>query len=314
MTYGDDNVAFSDYLTKLQDEVRNDSKHKQLKKERNKMKSKVTGRLKKIFIILMCMTLAVCPVMTETVSAANVKTSNTTVKKKLSGWVKVQRGQVRYYRSGRYFKGCRRIGRNYYYFNANGILMKKDTTVRGVRYYIEDNGRVLGLKKGSQYYAPNGKRLGKDQATELRAYQNARKIVAQITNNKMTQEQKLKTCFLWVRRNSYGTRGSLGYGGDVWYAANANQIFERKIGNCVPFACAMAYMAKVIGYRNVYLCSAGTREDDYHTWTEINGRVYDVFGAKRWGVNEYYGVNYNRFKFTRVYKQKLPEKGSWLLK
>ena len=271
------------------------------------MKSKVTGRLKKIFIILMCMTLAVCPVMTETVSAANVKTSNTTVKKKLSGWVKVQRGQVRYYRSGRYFKGCRRIGRNYYYFNANGILMKKDTTVRGVRYYIEDNGRVLGLKKGSQYYAPNGKRLGKDQATELRAYQNARKIVAQITNNKMTQEQKLKTCFLWVRRNSYGTRGSLGYGGDVWYAANANQIFERKIGNCVPFACAMAYMAKVIGYRNVYLCSAGTREDDYHTWTEINGRVYDVFGAKRWGVNEYYGVNYNRFKFTRVYKQKTAE-------
>ena len=109
MTYGDDNVAFSEYLTKLQDEVRNDSKHKQLKKERNKMKSKVTGRLKKIFIILMCMTLAVCPVMTETVSAANVKTSNTTVKKKLSGWVKVQRGQVRYYRSGRYFKGCRRI-------------------------------------------------------------------------------------------------------------------------------------------------------------------------------------------------------------
>ena len=169
-------------------------------------------------------------------------------------------------------------------------------------------------KRQSQYYAPNGKRLGKDQATELRAYQNARKIVAQITNNKMTQEQKLKTCFLWVRRNSYGTRGSLGYGGDVWYAANANQIFERKIGNCVPFACAMAYMAKVIGYRNVYLCSAGTREDDYHTWTEINGRVYDVFGAKRWGVNEYYGVNYNRFKFTGVYKQKLPEKGSWLLK
>ena len=314
MTYGDDNAASSEYLTELQDEVRNDSKHKQLKKERNKMKSKVTGRLKKIFIILMCMTLAVCPVMTETVSAANVKTSNTTVKKKLSGWVRVQRGQVRYYRSGRYFKGCRRIGRNYYYFNTNGILMKKDTTVRGVRYYIEDNGRVLGLKKGSQYYAPNGKRLGKDQATELRAYQNARKIVAQITNNKMTQEQKLKTCFLWVRRNSYGTRGSLGYGGDVWYAANANQIFERKIGNCVPFACAMAYMAKVIGYRNVYLCSAGTREDDYHTWTEINGRVYDVFGAKRWGVNEYYGVNYNRFKFTRVYKQKLPEKGSWLLK
>ena len=28
MTYGDDNATFSEYLTKLQDEVRNDSKHK----------------------------------------------------------------------------------------------------------------------------------------------------------------------------------------------------------------------------------------------------------------------------------------------
>ena len=46
MTYGDDNVAFSEYLTKLQDEVRNDSKHKQLKKERNKMKSKSNRKAK----------------------------------------------------------------------------------------------------------------------------------------------------------------------------------------------------------------------------------------------------------------------------
>ena len=80
----------------------------------------------------MCMTLAVCPVMTETVSAANVKTSNTTVKKKLSGWVKVQRGQVRYYRSGRYFKGCRRIGRNYYYFNAKNKVFDTKITLKGL--------------------------------------------------------------------------------------------------------------------------------------------------------------------------------------
>ena len=86
------------------------------------MKGKVKGRLNRIFIILMCMTLAVCPVMTETVSAANVKTSNTTVKKKLSGWVKVQRGQVRYYRAGTYYKGCKRIGNYYHYFDSKLLL------------------------------------------------------------------------------------------------------------------------------------------------------------------------------------------------
>ena len=32
MTYGDDNAAFSEYLTELQDEVRNDSKHKTAQK------------------------------------------------------------------------------------------------------------------------------------------------------------------------------------------------------------------------------------------------------------------------------------------
>ena len=34
------------------------------------MKGKVKGRLNRIFIILMCAMLAVCPVMNETVSAA----------------------------------------------------------------------------------------------------------------------------------------------------------------------------------------------------------------------------------------------------
>ena len=156
------------------------------------MKGKVKGRLNRIFIILMCAMLAVCPVMTETVSAANTSKSNTTAKKRLSGWVTVQRGQVRYYRAGTYYKGCKRIGNYYHYFDSRGILLKKDTTVRGVTYYIESNGRVLGRKKGSQYYAPNGKRLNRNQATELRAYQNARKIVNKITNSKMSQSQKLK--------------------------------------------------------------------------------------------------------------------------
>ena len=45
------------------------------------MKGKVKGRLNRIFIILMCAMLAVCPVMTETVSAANTSKSNTTAKK-----------------------------------------------------------------------------------------------------------------------------------------------------------------------------------------------------------------------------------------
>ena len=41
MTYGDDNATFSEYLTKLQDEVRNDSKHKIAQKGNRKAKENI---------------------------------------------------------------------------------------------------------------------------------------------------------------------------------------------------------------------------------------------------------------------------------
>ena len=92
---------------------------------------------------------------------------------------------------------------------------------------------------------------------------------------------------------------------------NANEIFERRRGNCVPYACALAYMAKVIGYRNVYVCSRGTKAENLHTWTEINGIVYDSYFAKRRNVNKYYGIRYNKFDYQCALRQKLPEKYSW---
>ncbi len=46
----------------------------------------------------------------------------------------------------------------------------------------------------------------------------------------------------------------------------------------------MAYMAKVIGYNNVNVCSRDTRARNHHTWTEINGRVYDSYFGKRRGI------------------------------
>ena len=82
-------------------------------------------------------------------------------------------------------------------------------------------------------------------------------------------------------------------------------------GNCVPYACALAYMAKVIGYRNVYVCSRGTKAENLHTWTEINGIVYDSYFAKRRNVNKYYGIRYNKFDYQCALRQKLPEKYSW---
>ncbi|MFB0921819.1 MAG: hypothetical protein QMB62_13230, partial [Oscillospiraceae bacterium] len=49
-----------------------------------------------------------------------------------------------------------------------------------------------------------------------------------------------------MQSNGFATQGNLSSGGKFWYAFNANQLFMRRRGNCIPYACAMAYMAKVI--------------------------------------------------------------------
>ena len=76
----------------------------------------------------------------------------------------------------------------------------------------------------------------------------------------------------------------------------------------------MAYMAKVIGYKEVYICSRGTKQQSFHTWTEINGLVYDSYFANRRDADKYYGIKYNDFEYGVVFRQKLPEKYSWLSK
>lgn len=271
-------------------------------------------RFKNLLIVCMCAFMMVLSVMTESVSAFDEeKPTEAVLIKNLNGWVTMPKDQKRYYRNGKYFKGCKKIGKKYYFFNSNGLLQKKNVTVNGILYYIDVDGQVQGQKKGSWYYSPTGKKLSKDKANELRAYQNARRVVSAITSSKMSKEEKLKVCFEWMKYNDYRSWRKLSSGGESWYAVNANDLLERRSGDCISYACALAYMAKVIGYEDVNVCSRGTRKDNLHTWTEINGLVYDSYFAKQGrGNGKYYGISYDEYKFETVLRKKIPEKNSWL--
>ena len=155
-------------------------------------------------------------------------------------------------------------------------------TSGGQRKYRKNSKAV----KDCRYRAPNSKKLSSGQRSDLRAYQRARRIVNGITNSHMSKSEKLKVCYKWlIRSNGYGGWRRLSDGGNYWYAINANDLFEHRRGDCISYACAMAYMAKVIGYNNVNVCSRDTRARNHHTWTEINGRVYDSYFGKRRGKN-----------------------------
>ena len=167
-------------------------------------------------------------------------------------------------------------------------------TSGGQRKYRKNSKAV----KDCRYRAPNSKKLSSGQRSDLRAYQRARRIVNGITNSHMSKSEKLKVCYKWlIRSNGYGGWRRLSDGGNYWYAINANDLFEHRRGDCISYACAMAYMAKVIGYNNVNVCSRDTRARNHHTWTEINGRVYDSYFGKRRGIKKYYGISYKKYDY-----------------
>ena len=176
-------------------------------------------------------------------------------------------------------------------------------TSGGQRKYRKNSKAV----KDCRYRAPNSKKLSSGQRSDLRAYQRARRIVNGITNSHMSKSEKLKVCYKWlIRSNGYGGWRRLSDGGNYWYAINANDLFDHRRGDCISYACAMAYMAKVIGYNNVNVCSRDTRAGNHHTWTEINGRVYDSYFGKRRGIKKYYGISYNKYDYKVVFRKRIP--------
>ena len=272
-------------------------------------------KMKKILILFLCAMLVTAPAFTETASAAAKtasseakKTSSAAKKKKtqIKGWYRCSNGKKRYFKDGKYLTGCHKLGKYVYLFERYGVKQQKNTTYKGVRYFIDDREHVTGWRKGSTFYYNNGKRMSKNKALDCRAYQNARDVINKVTNKKMSKSQKLEACFRWVMSKYYFTWRRFDQGGTMWYAVQANDHFERGCGDCIADASAFAYLAKALGYKNVYICADGSRRDDNsHAWTEINGRVYDPLFAEAKSYSRNYGVRYGVYTLSPVTRKKL---------
>lgn len=71
-------------------------------------------------------------------------------------------------------------------------------------------------------------------------------------------------------------------------------------------ASAFAYLAKALGYKNVYVCTDGYRNDENsHGWAEINGRVYDPLFAEAKSYSRNYGVRYGVYPLSPVMRVKI---------
>ena len=224
-----------------------------------------------------------------------------------AGWYRQKNGKKKYYRDGQYVTGQQKIGKYVYMFSKYGNMIKRDITIHKDQSIISHQMDMYQAgKRAGKYYTATGKRMNSTKTVEFRAYQNARKVVAKNTRKSMSKSQKLETCFRWVMKRYYRTWRRFRQGGKAWYAVNANDYFERGCGDCIADASAFAYLAKALGYKNVYVCTDGHRNDENsHGWAEINGRVYDPLFAEAKSYSRNYGVRYGVYPLSPVMRVKI---------
>lgn len=266
----------------------------------------------KTFLFFLCVAAMILAVpvsakeSTEKVQATGTKTA-AAAKNVKKGWYTLKNGKKRYYKDGKYVTGLQKIGKKTYYFKSNGVMCTGTVQVQKTTYYLSDKGVLMARKVGSRYYNPDGSRMSAAEKEVFKAEQYARDVIKSVTNDRMTKSQKLRACFNWVMKKNYYTwrhlnQCSISY----WPAYFANDHFERGKGDCHADACAFAYLAKELGYKNVYVCTDGRKnQPNTHSWTEINGLVYDPLFAQAKSFSGNYGVRYGVYRLSPIMRTKI---------
>lgn len=173
----------------------------------------------------------------------------------------------------------------YYYFDRNTGVQKKNCTIDGIK--IKKDGTASATTQAKK---------------KMDLMITARKKMLEVTKPTDSQSEKLKKVFNWVLKHPYKRYRRLAEAKNSagWEIDYANEIFKKGNGCCVSEACAFAFLAKECGYKKVYV-----RDDTGHAWVEIKGRVFDTLFAETKGFNLYYNSTYTQAKLHRVGKKKI---------
>ncbi len=222
--------------------------------------------------------------------------------------MKVVRGRRYYFnRNGRAVIGWKTLNGKKYWFNEKGVAAKGVVSIDGQKYCFAEDGT---MQTGWQYFEENkayfsrktgkmqknktvdGVKVGKTgyvtltyaEKAERSAMKIAEEILKTITNDQMSDAQKLRAAWSYMTSRSrfrYVTWQPFALY-DGWEYDYAVQIYTGGGGNCYNFACGFAMLAKAIGYRPVVIRGRvhGSRDgapDGFtrHCFVRINGLYYD---------------------------------------
>ncbi len=210
------------------------------------------------------------------------------------------------YVGGKLYSGYYLDSENKMYSAQKGTCTPVNTILAARTAYYNSNTKTMCSLQAQTLYI-NGKAMEGMSIESWQTLQRAQAVVAGITNESMTKEQKLRVCFDYVKRAYPEIKPRIPhYTGMDWPVIYANDMFVRGAGNCCSYAAAFAYMAKAIGYDEVYCCNSGG-----HGWAEIDGLVYDPEWSKWHHTYNYFALSYNT-KTDQDYKGAIGARKPWM--
>lgn len=200
-----------------------------------------------------------------------------------------------------------------YFYNSKGKLLKKGIVGNSKLgyYYASSSGKI-----NKNYCAPvkSNKKLwnvvcGKATIVKTesdKTLYRALKVVKKVTKTDMTKKQKLRKCYNYLAKNYSEHNPRIPhYSGENWHIMYANDIFKDGGGNCFSYGAAFAYMAKAIGYTDVYACNSGG-----HGWAEVNNRVFDPERSRWDDASDFFNLKYTAGPVSH-YKGALSSNRKW---
>ncbi len=133
-----------------------------------------------------------------------------------------------------------------------------------------------------------GGRASAAQTEEEKTFFLALRMLESIVQDGMTREEQLRACYEAVKASRECSPRYPHVCDLSWPSLYANDIFIDGAGNCFSFAAAMAYLAKAVGYENVYACNSGG-----HGWAEIDGLIYDPEWSRHRPNYNLFGLSYD---------------------
>lgn len=233
----------------------------------------------------------------ESVVNRSKSATATAVKKEpaKNGWIDEDGGR-RYYKDDRYMTGVTNVEGTDMHFDSKGHLTTGEYKVDKNAFYSKDDGTLIAYIKGDKYYYSDGKSMSEADKWDFKAQVKAHHVVDKLTTDDMSDEEKLKTCFMWVMDTRYVKHRKFDSTVSYWPAYFACDIFKDRTGECHADGSAVAYIAAAIGYKDVYVCrDTASHNVQGHCWAEINGRVYDSLFAKSRGFSKFYNVPYEGY-------------------